>query len=242
MHKPAFLSDTNEDLVNTYKEVAKHPEELLNLLSRMPSSREFYNKLRGQASGSPEERAARFIYLNRNCYGGIYRENLQGMFNVPYGGGSRNHIKLCNNGVIGAASHLLSSSEVTIKCCDFEIPLSLARSGDVVYCDPTYRTVDRQHFDRYGKNIFNWSDQIRLSRLCIKAYERGSLVIVSNASFSAVKELYPSAQVIELFRRKGLGPRKSPVIHREYLLILDPLNQLEDWKAIGNLSYYKEVE
>ncbi|WP_373290202.1 DNA adenine methylase [Novosphingobium indicum] len=32
------------------------------------------------------ESAVRFLYLNRNCFNGLWRTNLKGHYNVPWGG------------------------------------------------------------------------------------------------------------------------------------------------------------
>ena len=52
----------------------------------MPVSKEFYLELRRAAfeTRDPIQLAANFIYLNRNCFDGLFRTNRAGVFNVPY--------------------------------------------------------------------------------------------------------------------------------------------------------------
>ncbi|HEV8714051.1 MAG TPA: DNA adenine methylase [Candidatus Binatia bacterium] len=152
--RKAILSDLNKELMTTFKEVTQHPEILAERLSALPTTRRRYEDIRKWRPRSAQDRAVRFIYLNRNCYGGLYRENRQGMFNVPFGGGERNHRRICRDGTLLHASMLLNRPDIEIFSCDFEQTMARAGDGDVVYCDPTYRQVTRQHFDRYGKIIF----------------------------------------------------------------------------------------
>lgn len=230
----AVLSDQNTELMTTFREVALHPEMILNKLAKMPSSREEYYRVRKSRPRSDLSRAVRFLYLNRNCYGGLYRENMQGVFNVPYGGGDRNHRFLCANDTLQRASTFLSKPGVELHVCDFETVLSRAGEGDVAYCDPTYRGVTRNQFDRYGRMVFRWADQLRLSRHVLQAYERGSVVVLSNTTCNGILDLYHrKAIVIEAVRRKGLGPQGNGNLRQEYVFILDPQKDSSCWKEIG---------
>jgi len=85
----AVLSDLNSDLISAWVQVRNNPYELLDLIRALPVDAETYNRVRSERRGSKIERAARLIYLNRCCYGGLYRTNRRGEFNVPFGGGSR---------------------------------------------------------------------------------------------------------------------------------------------------------
>jgi len=232
----AVLSDLNEDLVSTFKEVAQHPKSIVARLARMQATKEEYERVRRWRPRSLLDKAVRFIFLNRNCYGGLYRENQQGVFNVPYGGGERNHRGICADGSIFRAALLLNRPHVELCVCDFEETLKRAGQGDVVYCDPTYREVTRKQFDRYGKIIFRWGDQERLASLASEAYRRGTVVILSNATCNEVRELYPQACVVEVKRRKGLGPTANHHGQVEYLFVLDPLHEWSMWGKVGSLK------
>jgi DNA adenine methylase len=232
----AVLSDLNEDLVTTFKQVARHPKAIVSRLSKMSATKREYERVRRWQPTSPLERAVRFIYLNRNCYGGLYRENQDGVFNVPYGGGERNHKRICTDGVILRASSLLNRPDVEIRVSDFEETLKRADSGDVVYCDPTYREVTRRQFDRYGKIIFRWEDQERLARLALEAYKRGALGIISNTTCDGIRDLYRDAGVVQIKRPKGLGPSSQQPNQVEYVLILDPLEEWCVWGTLGRLQ------
>lgn len=233
--KSALLSDLNQELISTFREVSRVPESLLERLSTMPATRMDYYRIRGLQPDTSFDRAVRFIYLNRNCYGGLYRENMQGVFNVPYGGGERNHMYLCGNGAMPLAASLLNRPGVKLRVSDFQKVLSFARRGDVVYCDPTYREVTRKQFDRYGKVIFNWIDQERLARSATEAYQRGAVVVLSNATSNGVRTLYREAAVAKVTRRKGLGTLGNAKKQVEYLFILDPTKNWDSWKNIGSL-------
>ena len=85
----ALLSDINEELINAYRVARSRPSALVKQVKKLPVSKGSYDLLRQKAGGRDLVRAARFLYLNRTCFGGIYRVNGNGQFNVPYGGGER---------------------------------------------------------------------------------------------------------------------------------------------------------
>jgi len=85
----AVLSDINAELIDTYRMVAAEPKRLIRDLQKLAVDAETYYRIRSWEPKTAYDRALRFIYLNRTCYGGLYRTNRQGKFNVPFGGGSR---------------------------------------------------------------------------------------------------------------------------------------------------------
>lgn len=235
----AILSDLNEDLITTYKQVASSPEIITNHLRSIPSTRMDYEEIRRCQPKSQIEKAIRFIYLNRNCFGGLYRENKAGYFNVPYGGGDRNHYKMCVDSLISKAAVLLNQSDVELNVCDFEHTIKRAKDGDIIYCDPTYREVTRRQFDRYGRIIFNWDDQARLAELALDASRRGAIVIVSNTTCNGIRDLYNHAGVIKIRRPKGLAPSFCNQDLVEYIFVLDPLQDWNAWEKLGDIQLPK---
>ena len=104
--KNIFLSDINEELILVYKVVKKNPVELIQILDQLKNKynrlsdkdkekfyydlRTTYNYLRfninyKKYSDAWVPRAAQMIFLNKTCYNGLYRQNLRGEFNVPFG-------------------------------------------------------------------------------------------------------------------------------------------------------------
>lgn len=236
----AVLSDINPNLITTFRQVAKDPKEVIRNLSKLPSTKEAYNEICFKRPDNEFEEAVRFIYLNRNSFGGLYRENKKGEFNVPFGGGERNHKILLKTGLLERSSSLLSKPEIIVQRSDFQVILKSAGPGDVVFCDPTYRKVDRTHFDRYGQNIFDWNDQMRLFNAAMDAYHRGALVVVSNALCRELETLYAEAGILRLMRPKGLGPDRKPQNVEESAFVLDPLRRWSEWKKVGKLILPKK--
>jgi DNA adenine methylase len=128
----AILGDLNAELIGTYIEVKYRLEGVLGELSKLrPCDKEEYLRLRGSdvtlMSGS--ERAARFIYLNRYCFNGIYRTNLKGEFNVPFSGVQCGAIPN-ETLLMQCRKHLRRARFVK---GDFEDVLCEAKQGDRIY-------------------------------------------------------------------------------------------------------------
>lgn len=233
--RKALLSDLNSELINTFEIVSKNPDRLINEIQKISVNSETYYKIRSSKPRDNFSKAVRFIYLNRTCYGGLYRENLKGEFNTPYGGGSRTPKPLWEKKLIVDASKFLSKKSIKLKVVDFEVSMKEAKKGDVIYCDPTYSAVTRNHFDRYGSNIFDWNDQERLAEQAIKALGRGVLVIISNTYCNEICDLYEPAVLISMKKIKIIGKKaKRENNNKEYLIVLDPEETYEDWNKIGS--------
>ncbi len=186
--KQAILSDVNSDLIETYKTIKGHPLEIQELLERHQKkhSKEYYYKTRASKPRNSITRTARFIYLNRTCWNGLYRVNLRGQFNVPIG--TKTNVLLETDN-FKAAAKLLNNSE--IAHCDFEATINRANLGDLVFVDPPYTVKHNNNgFVKYNETLFSWEDQVRLKNALEKAQARGAFIISTNANHSSVRELY----------------------------------------------------
>jgi DNA adenine methylase len=235
--KKALLSDINDELINSYEIVAKSPLHVLDRLRSIPVNSKKYYQVRESEPFDKLARAARFIYLNRTCYGGLHRTNRAGRFNTPFGGGARTPEPLWRDGILCQAAGLLARSGVRLKVSDFESPMNVAPQGDVVYCDPIYTTRTREQFDRYNSLLFGWSEQVRLRDAAYRALDRGALVVISDTYSAEIQSLYPAAFRIALERKKSIG-RKAKDDNRgfEYLIVLDPAGRRDDWLSLGPIE------
>lgn len=236
----ATLSDINNNLLEVYYEVKRNWLAIVNEIKTWPVNEEYYYSVRKLVPTTRFKRSCRFLYLNRTCYGGLYRENQLGQFNVPYGGG-RCHKALWEKKLLQNASIALNS-KVNILCSDFEEVINNSSEGDVVYCDPTYSTKKRKQFDRYGKTIFSWADQLRLAVAAEQAMDRGVLVIVSNSSCLQLNNFYPRAYRVDLEKTKTIGNKaRSKSVHQESLYILDPKSRRKLWSRLGEIVNKKST-
>jgi DNA adenine methylase len=157
----AVLGDLNPELIATYIEVKYRIGQVLRELKKLkPTSKREYKRLRGIdiSTMTPPARAARFIYLNRFCFNGIYRTNLFGQFNVPYSGDR------CGSLPKDEAFRKCSSRLRTARLIngDFEDVLKHASKGDLVYMDPPYAVRARRIFREYDPSTFTHTDIARL--------------------------------------------------------------------------------
>ncbi len=187
------ISDANLELVNAYRVIRDDLESLLRLLSVLQKqriSRKLYNKIRKLVPEHlpPPKQAARFIFLNKTCYNGLYRVNKNGRFNVPFGKYSRMP-RLYNKENLVSIRELLKRAE--IMCANYEVPLEQAQKGDLVYLDPPYSVEpDTAGFTSYTKESFSESDQRRLAKKFRELDRRGCQLMLSNSDTKLVRELY----------------------------------------------------
>lgn len=184
----AILSDLNADLVTTYEALRDSPLKVKRYLAAHHKShtQDYYYRLRESRPRSPATIAARFIYLNRTCFNGIYRVNLQGVFNVPKG--TKDYALLPTDDFEAVSCRLQSAQLVA---CDFADTIDRARDGDFLYIDPPYTVQhNNNNFLKYNEHIFSWADQKRLAACLTQAAKRGVSILVSNANHPCIHELY----------------------------------------------------
>lgn len=184
----AFLGDINPELVAAYNGIKENHEALSDLLKdhQMKHTDEYYYKIRKSKPADPVEQAARFLYLNRTCFNGIYRVNLMGEFNVPKG--SKNSVVLNTDNFKELAKILKNTS---VRTVDFEKLIDLAEEGDLVFADPPYTVRHNLNgFIKYNENLFSWDDQVRLADALLRARKRGVQIVSTNANHESVRELY----------------------------------------------------
>jgi DNA adenine methylase len=241
----AVLSDLNSELISAWVQVRDNPYKLLALIRALPIDGETYYKVRAERVGSDIDRASRFIYLNRCCYGGLYRTNRRGEFNVPFGGGSRNPAPLWEGNQLGNASKAMRDCDLNLRTADFAAALIAARHGDVCFLDPTYMAATRGPFDRYNPKLFTWDDQFRLRHAARAAAKRGAVVVMSNVDCPEIRQLYSDELAVPLTRSKAIGNavRNSRSKH-ELLIIYDAPEWHAAWAraAIGDQLFVSQLE
>lgn len=184
----AILSDANSRLVELYLVIREQPEEFEYRLKQHAKahSKDHYYRLRSMRLKTPVSRAAQFLYLNRTCWNGLYRENLKGEFNVPIG---TKQTVVFENDDFAAWSRALATCK--IECRDFEAVIDEADHGDFVFVDPPYTVRHNMNgFVKYNQNIFAWEDQIRLRNSLGRAVGRGAAFAMTNADHESIRDLY----------------------------------------------------
>lgn len=157
----AILGDINEELINTYRTVKTHPKEVYLATMAIPRGRDSFYKIRKLDPSNMYniDRAARFIFLNRFCFNGLYRTNLKGQFNVPYSSSRTGEIPLWDE--FEKAAVILQHAKLISG--DFEKTILSAKEGDFVYLDPPFAVKEKRVFREYGAKCFGLSDIQRLT-------------------------------------------------------------------------------
>lgn len=191
------INDLNEDLINAYNAVKDDVDNLVNLLKKHAkyNNKEHYYKVRQyDRDGELEKmsdtaRAARFIYLNKTCFNGLYRVNSKGQFNVPFG--DYKNPNIVNETVLKSVSYYFNENKVEILNTDYKKALEGAKAGDFIYLDPPYAPIDeKQSFVSYTSVGFDLNDQEELRDVFVELDKKGCYVMLSNSSVPIIHELY----------------------------------------------------
>ena len=211
----AYLSDLNKDLVNTYNAVKENPSNIIEILKTFKNTKEFYYELRDQELEEKYAKAARFIYLNQTSFNGIYRVNLKGKYNVPYGNRTKNFLE--EDKIYGLSERLLNAS---ISHGDFEINKENIQEGDLVFLDPPYTVSHNKNgFIKYNQKLFSLEDQYRLSEYVDFIKNRNAYYILTNAAHEKVKEIFNKGDKRFVKNRANLigGNNSNRGIIEEYI-------------------------
>jgi len=175
----AILSDINSDLIGALCGVRDYPQEVYDRLIRFPLGKEAYYKIRQESWGAQPylDQAARFIYLNRFCFNGLYRTNLKGQFNVPYASLKTGRLPTLDE--LKGAAKVLSNATIMVR--DYGEAIKSVKSGDFIYLDPPYAVRNRRIFHQYGPDSFGTEDLMDLAMSLTGIHEKGATFLVSYA-------------------------------------------------------------
>lgn len=233
----AVLGDMNDNVINTYRSLA-HAAGVVDLhlddLIAHHGKRHYY-KIRAvwnrtfwsqtplpplpQIGDRWTTRAAHFLYLNRTCFNGLWRENKRGKMNTPMG--RYKTISRPSPEDIDRARLLLQRADLRVG--PFWMTLHDAKRGDFVYCDSPYAPVSKTaSFVSYGRDGFNDDDQIKLAEVARDLRKRGVNVMLSNSDTPRVRQLYRGFRIERVTRPGTMNSntekrgRVSEVIIRGY--------------------------
>ena len=201
--------DINETLINLYINIRDNPDDVIikikniietyynldgniinrkpeNLLEGITSKESYYYWIRKQYNLLTQQQknttlgTAYFIFLNKTCFRGIYREGPSG-YNVPFG-----HYKnpeIINESQIKNVSYLIRN--VNFYCLSFEQAFLRVNSQDFVYLDPPYAPENNKSFVNYTALGFSLEQHKLLFSICKKFN-----FLMSNANVELVRDSF----------------------------------------------------
>lgn len=209
-YKNAHLSDLNSELIDTYSCLRDNLEDVVAKLKTFKNTEFQYYKIRETQFEDIVDKSAKFIFLNKTSFNGIYRVNQKGEFNVPYG--FRNNIDIVDIENLKKVS--LKLQNTVLKCQDFEAISKNIKKGDFVFLDPPYTVAHENNgFIQYNQKIFSLEDQIRLSKFVETIKEKEAFYILTNAKHKAIQEIYNNIDNPIVLTRSstvgGIGARRE---------------------------------
>ena len=201
----SIISDTNDELINLYKEVARNPKKILKKLKEYKNTKKYFYTVRKEVPNNPTERACRTIFLNRTCFNGLYRVNKKGEFNVPYADNGSTKLTDGNN--------LLKTSQLLKKTILLNLSYDLvlkkyAKKNDLIFLDPPYLPVSKfSDFKRYTKEQFHLEDHKKLASIYEKLHEKGCYLILTNSNSPEILKLYKKFNIKILNTKRNINAK-----------------------------------
>lgn len=184
-----FLSDSNEYLINCHNMVSRDPQRIKQELKYFEDNDSdlFYKeqrllvtrKITTEGGFRP---SARFIYFNRRAYGGMWRVNSSGVFNVPRCAGQ--NAPLWNNN-IEICSKLLKKAHISHNDYSDIRPVK----GDFVFLDPPYYPVSKtSNFTGYTKQVWTKESHDKLMVFLCNLNSSGVMFLMTNNDCPYIRE------------------------------------------------------
>lgn len=200
----AYLSDLNEELVTAYWVIKNHVFELMADLTspKYANNEQAYYKIRASKPETKIDCAARFIYLNKTAFNGLYRVNSKGGFNVPFG--KYTNPKILDSENLMLVHRALQKDE--LYCGDFTIVLKNAKRGDLIYFDPPYFPISKtSNFTSYTKDGFMKNAQAKLMRTFKALDAKGCYILLSNSHSDFIADLYAEFEPEIVYARRAIN-------------------------------------
>lgn len=235
-----IINDINPALINCYRKIQCNHKELIEELKTLQT--EFYRADNKEGRKSiyyerrkeynkilPTERnslraAALFIFFNKTCFNGLYRENNRGDFNVPFG--RYVHPNICQEQCINEAHEALKTVEILDGEYSNVLELIDWNEYNLFYFDPPYRPLlGSNNFKQYTKNAFNDSEQEELKEFCDIVNSKGGHFLLSNSDSETepgknyFEELYKYYNFQRIMAPRIINAIAAKRIHTKEILI-----------------------
>ena len=230
--KSYWCNDINKSLINLYNNIkeANKLNELLLILEELNASdknnkEEYYktrhifniNKKRENLSIN---HSADFIYLNKRCFNGLYRENSSGEFNVPYG---ENKTSIYDRELLLKLNDLFNRKKFVFTSENYKYVFENVESNDIIYIDPPYYPKDgKSSFTQYHSSNFLIDEQKELASIVKKLDQQNIPFVLSNTPCEEVEELYSDFYKEELRivrdMRNAIGKTRANSAPNEILI------------------------
>lgn len=201
--KRLVINDVNPLLTATYKVIRDDVEGLITELTELSRdlSEAAFTRVKASEPSEPVQVAARFIFLNKTCFNGLWRVNGSGKFNVPWG--QNPNVTVFDADHLRAVSVRLKGAQ--IRNTTYIAAIEDAKEGDLVYLDPPYIPLSASSsFAKYQKDNFGLLDHHALAGVIAALTERGVRVILSNSDAPETRRIF--GKVVDLF---GVSMRRS---------------------------------
>ena len=173
--KKTYAFDINKNLINCYNIIKDKVESLVLELKKLEKEyleldeenrKKYYYDIRGKYNSinienenESLEKTTYFIFLNKTCFNGLYRENRRGQFNVPVG--KYKNPTICDEENLIELSKLIKN--VTFINGDYRESYKYIKENTFIYFDPPYRPINKtSSFTSYSKEDFNDENQKEL--------------------------------------------------------------------------------
>ena len=224
----AYINDINSNIINCFVHIKNNLSSMINYLYCLDSinttlKKELYYDIRNSfneynsreslftilSSNESIYQSAKFIYLNKHCFNGLYRENQKGQFNVPYNGSNMNSYdeenlvsinRYLNNNLIRFYSYdykgfILDTINVSKRC--------------FVFIDSPYDQIDNNTFTQYTKYGFNKEDHIYLSDICKYLNRHNVKFMLTNHNTELINSLYREFNINVVSVRRSINSNGS---------------------------------
>ena len=225
-----YAYDINEILINVYKNVQLNKDSLYDFIStyikeyddikgtiinRKPlniedaktSKESYYYWIRNKFNNMDKttiECSAIFMFLNKTCFRGMYREGPNG-FNVPYG-----HYKTTPSIITKSDLNYISEliKNVEFIHSDFSKSLLNIKKDDFVYLGPPYAPENNKSFVGYTSEGFNLETHKKLFNEILKFNTREIKFLMSNSKVEIVLNYFKDYKTEDIVVRRAINSKK----------------------------------
>ena len=242
-----YVYDLNNGLINTYIQIQQNPYKVIELLHQLRDEFKKIDKNSDKQRGKPKdiskltycntrehyyywirdmynktdrnslEAACYFIFLNKTCFRGMYRESGNGNFNIPYGLKDKKTIpSIFSNDLIETISKKIK--KVIFSSKHFKDTIDNIKEGDFVYMDPPYYPENDNSFVGYTTDGFDMKTHLLLFDTVSSFDKKNIKFIMSNSNTKIVADVFSKYNTKTVIAKRLINSKKPSSKTKELII------------------------